>query len=435
MQTLAFDIHIDNESKVKKYHQLYDCIVKAIQNGSLTQKLPSIRVLSEHTGLSKNTITKTYTELEQNGYIYSEKKKGYFVAHTVSIKSTSSQEIVSKEAISVPTVDGILRHISPVNEEESVTLPVPQNLSPLVNEIKHITHSVKKSVSTTDTLDITAAKSAKTEAVATPEALLQNAYKDILCTHTERLTQEKEPFGQFLFRKALADFLNRFFSIKTSADQIVIASGAEQLLSDIAKLKSLNSPFVKSDGMGLLQLAKKFTEGSIPTLQPVAAVAEITSHSLRKLFTQEGISVREIHCDEQGMNFDYLLTSGATLAFVTPNDIPETLAKDDPSFLERIQDMLHWAKQCSYRHIIEYDVAHITKTPGQTYKSLDADENVIYINSFENLFSGALNAAFAVLPKDICADFQQHYDHLSCSLSLLEQLALTDFLSKNFITV
>ena len=55
------------------------------------------------------------------------------------------------------------------------------------------------------------------------------------------------------------------------------------------------------------------------------------------------------------------------------------------------------------------------------------------INSFENLLPLGLKTSFAILPKNILADFQQKYDNFTCPVSLLEQLVLTEFISKGYL--
>ena len=63
----------------------------------------------------------------------------------------------------------------------------------------------------------------------------------------------------------------------------------------------------------------------------------------------------------------------------------------------------------------------------------EANDKVIYINSFENLLPLGMKLSFAVLPKAILADFQQKYDSFSCPVSLLEQAAMTEFINKGYL--
>ena len=117
LDTISFSV--DKNSKVKLYRQLSDAIIAGIQDGTVRphSKLPSIRNLSEELGISKNTITKAYADLEQNGYIYSESKKGYFVSKPPAAADADlppepvagEEEPGAEPKDAIPTVDFILR--------------------------------------------------------------------------------------------------------------------------------------------------------------------------------------------------------------------------------------------------------------------------------------------------------------------------------------
>ncbi len=66
---------------MKKYYLIYDEIKKGILSGvySATSKLPSKRVTADKWGVSVITVEKAYALLYEEGYIYSEEKRGYFV--------------------------------------------------------------------------------------------------------------------------------------------------------------------------------------------------------------------------------------------------------------------------------------------------------------------------------------------------------------------
>ena len=105
-----FEIKLDKISKVKLYHQLYLFFVNAIKNKELPEetKLPSIRTLSEDYNISRNTVTKAYSELEANGYIYSLSKSGFFVKNP----SSTEPSLLSKEKSEdegIPTVESIIK--------------------------------------------------------------------------------------------------------------------------------------------------------------------------------------------------------------------------------------------------------------------------------------------------------------------------------------
>ncbi len=75
-------INLDYKSGKSIHEQIYDNIKGLIINGVLkeNEKLPSVRELSLSVTVNPNTVQKAYKELENDGFIYSVKAKGNFVA-------------------------------------------------------------------------------------------------------------------------------------------------------------------------------------------------------------------------------------------------------------------------------------------------------------------------------------------------------------------
>ena len=86
---------IDKFSRKPIYEQIVEGIEKEIMMGILREReqLPSIRELSALLGVNPNTIQKAYTELEREGFIYSVKGRGNFVASTVLLRKYRQDEI------------------------------------------------------------------------------------------------------------------------------------------------------------------------------------------------------------------------------------------------------------------------------------------------------------------------------------------------------
>ena len=76
------------------YEQIRDGLRKLIVTGALSadEKLPSVRALAAQLAINPNTIQRAYTELERQGYIYSIKGKGSFVADNSRMKAGILQE-------------------------------------------------------------------------------------------------------------------------------------------------------------------------------------------------------------------------------------------------------------------------------------------------------------------------------------------------------
>ena len=77
-------ISIDYQSKIPFYEQIAERLKTLILKGVLKPhtQLPSVRSLAVNLSINPNTIQKAYTMLEQQGYIYSAKGRGNFVAES-----------------------------------------------------------------------------------------------------------------------------------------------------------------------------------------------------------------------------------------------------------------------------------------------------------------------------------------------------------------
>lgn len=63
------------------YEQIVDKLKELIISGALAEneKIPSVRELASSLTINPNTIQKAYKQLENEGYIYSQKARGSFV--------------------------------------------------------------------------------------------------------------------------------------------------------------------------------------------------------------------------------------------------------------------------------------------------------------------------------------------------------------------
>ena len=77
------------------YQQIKDNVRHLVVSGALKKddKLPSVRELAASLAINPNTIQRAYAELERQGYIYSVKGRGSFVADNRQIRERKRQEI------------------------------------------------------------------------------------------------------------------------------------------------------------------------------------------------------------------------------------------------------------------------------------------------------------------------------------------------------
>lgn len=91
-------ILIDYRDRRPIYEQVVEKMADLMVRGILPQdsQLPSVRNLATDLAINPNTIQRAYVELERQGYIYSVKGKGSYVAENHKIREKNRQEVFKK---------------------------------------------------------------------------------------------------------------------------------------------------------------------------------------------------------------------------------------------------------------------------------------------------------------------------------------------------
>lgn len=435
-----FEIKLDKTSKVKLYYQLYLFFVNAIKNKELPEetKLPSIRTLSEDYNISRNTVTKAYSELEANGYIYSLSKSGFFVKNPSSTEpSLHSKEKSEDEGI--PTVESIIKERKKEKTEEKndfVTENIDADSSVLKNSGTFILtdpfsseqeeqNSVLKLPSEnnektilTNTGDLVNSSPEKRKILSPIEDYVESA-KTAIKENKNLLEGNKIPdlTGEEPLRIAIAAFLYKFHHLEVNPSQVVVSCNKADILFKLLLLDEFKNP--KSSLHGLLQLAEKSI--SPRKIKPCIAVPQGFHSSLTDVFSAASIKTTEIPFDSKESIAALLEKSGATSAFIYSKNTDSKQKK---------QEILEWAAKEDFRYIIEYDTS--TEISGSDFVySQDFNGKCIYIENFSNLISKSINTTAAILPKKILESYKNQYQKFGCPLSILSQMSIADFLIKD----
>jgi len=192
--TLSFKL--DQESKIKLYYQLYTNIAHGIESGDIPEgtKIFSVRDMARELDVSRNTVTKAYSELIEAGYLVSKNKSGYYAT-------------------------------------------LPKNLEKPVTEAKNSETYSKEDVS------------------QTVESNLIESYKFALTINSHLLKSSGDPFGDSNFRYSIAKFLKSYRDINVLPSQMVVSAGIDLLLQNLLHLSAITKPYTKSTGHGLLAAA------------------------------------------------------------------------------------------------------------------------------------------------------------------------------------
>ncbi|NLY04491.1 MAG: PLP-dependent aminotransferase family protein [Campylobacter sp.] len=169
-------------SNLTLYEELFEYLKNDILNGTLKGKLPSKRSLASHLNISITTVQNAYSELLEQGFIYSIEKKGYYVSKGLTI----SRKIKFKQPSTKKDMSKQLKNLSIPNLE---TLNFP---------------------------------------FATWRKLTQNNSSKFLQTIPYK--------GSFELRSAICNHLNEYMGLKTTPNLIIIGAGAEYLYMLLVQL-------------------------------------------------------------------------------------------------------------------------------------------------------------------------------------------------------
>ena len=89
-------ILIDYKDRRPLYEQIVEKLSDLMVRGILEQdsQLPSVRSLATELSMNPNTIQRAYAELERQGYIYTVKGKGSFVAENSVMKEKRKKDLL-----------------------------------------------------------------------------------------------------------------------------------------------------------------------------------------------------------------------------------------------------------------------------------------------------------------------------------------------------
>lgn len=351
-------VHLDTKSGIPLYEQLYRFISKDIIHGRLKggTRLPSRRVLSQHLGISEQTVSTAYELLKAEGFLRSEERRGIFV-----------------EAIR-PLGKVPMLHPSPIP-------PPPKK--PLFDF----------SPQSTDT-DLF------------PYKIWARLIRDTLLDEPE-LMNRGDPRGEASLRSVLSSFLYQYRGVRSTVEDIVIASGVDQLLAAIGSL--FDSPLrVGCEDPGYPEAYR--------------------------IFSRIGHQCIPLVMDEQGVRMDLVEKQDLDLIYLTPaHQFPTGLSMP----AGRRAELLYWAAQQENRYLIEDDYDsefRFSSRPLPALQGIDTHGRVIYLSTFSRSLAPGLRIAYMALPKSLQKAYNQKSLRSGETVSRFEQQAMSRLLEEGHYT-
>jgi GntR family transcriptional regulator/MocR family aminotransferase len=233
-----------------------------------------------------------------------------------------------------------------------------------------------------------------------PFSAVASKLRKVILDQGERILMKSPNNGCTELREAICRYLARSRNINVTTEQIVIGSGAEYLY-----------------GLCIQMLGR----------DRIVALENPSYRKIREVYTANGASCELLSMDSEGIRINELIRSKAGILHVTPfNSFPSHITAS----AERRQEYLNWAKERK-AVIIEDDYDSefsLTGTAPQTLFAQTTDGNVIYLNTFSKTIAPSLRVGYMILPTALIPLYQQTVSFYSCTVPMLEQFFLTEWL-------
>ncbi len=204
-------------------------------------------------------------------------------------------------------------------------------------------------------------------------------------------------------RQAIRDHLRQERGMTVEAGQIIVGAGTELLYHLLVQLLGRDKCY---------------------------AVEEPGYGKIARIYESNGVSVRYIGLDENGLSAEKLRQSDADVVHISPSHhYPTGIVMP----ISRRQELLHWAAEKEGRYILEdeYDSEfRFTGRPIPTMYSVDENQRVIYLNTFSKTIAPSIRISYMILPISLLEEYHRRLDFYACTVSGFEQYTLAEFLAR-----
>lgn len=342
-----------SKHKQHLYHQLYCQIRDAINSGHYQpgQRLPASRVLAKEQHVSRNTVIKAYDMLVSEGYLTSHAGDGMRVSHALPDKPWLTDNTIPSAAT------------TPIWSEWGERLPYISQAQKKDFEHWHTQADIR--------IDFQYGQVEMGEAMS-----LQ--WRKLAAKWSRQQSQHYgDPQGLLALRQALAAHLSTYRGCHSHADNIVIASSAQQLFSLIITLVSEPGDAV--------------------------VIEEPWYQRFRDILELNNIKVISVPVDDEGLCIETLhqrtIAQGIypKLIYVTPS---HQFPAGTVMSLQRRLALLEWSTQ-HHSWILEDDYVsefRYSGPPIDAMQSLDQQGRVIYLGTTSKAICPSLRIAYGLFP-------------------------------------
>lgn len=384
----AYDF--SKRGKISLYEYLYECLKKDILEGRIAagEKLPSKREMALLHDISVKTVENAYGQLIAEGYLEAMEKRGYFAAK------------VSHENYHIHRGEKERNEKSACRSETQAEKNC--GLESRGRESRKQEAGEGSSALLPCFADFTSSNT--TTCAKFPLSRWNRVMRETLSSQDVLLLQTAPFQGVEKLRREIAAYLSRNRGMEVDPECILVGAGTEYLYGRLLRLLQKDRYAVEDPGY----------------------------RKIARIYRDSGAECCYIPVDESGICTEKLRESGAEVVHVSPGyHFP--LGTVMP--IARRQELLAWASEAPGRYIVEddYDCEfRYSGRPIPSIQSMDRQQRVIYLNTFNKTLSPALRVGYMVLPEPLMACYEQSMNYYSNTVSSFEQFALAEFMEKGY---
>jgi GntR family transcriptional regulator/MocR family aminotransferase len=212
--------------------------------------------------------------------------------------------------------------------------------------------------------------------------------------------------GVYELRVAIADYLYQFRGMNVEPEQIIIGAGTEYLYSLLIQLLGRDKTY---------------------------AIENPGYKKLSKIYTAQNVKYYCISLDENGIDTQELINTGADILHISPSHhFPTGIITP----ISKRYELLSWASKSTSNYIIEDDYDsefRLLGKPIPTLQSIDVADKVIYMNTFSKSLTPTIRISYMVLPKSLIRKYDALLGFYSCTVSNFEQYTLAHFIERGYL--
>lgn len=354
--TFLLSLNLQRDSDVPLYYQIYQEFRRAILERQLLSgiRLPSSRDLADLLDVSRNTVLNAIDQLIAEGYLETRPGAGTYVATNLpeslllarddnddqpELNELSGRELSRRGKRFKEAATNVLIDEEPLNKSFAFSLGKPDISAFPYEQWAQISSRVYR----------------------------HSPIHSFADTHTA---------GYYPLRKAIAEHLGMFRSVKCAPDQILITAGSQEAMYIAQQILLDHGEHFWMENPGY----------------PMARIA----------LESGGANAVYVDVDENGLNVEHglQLCPDARLAYATPSHqfpLGYTMS------LPRRMELLNWAEE-NHAWIIEddYDSEYrYVGSPIASLQGLDVNHRVVYIGTFSKVLLPTIRLGYMVVPEDV----------------------------------